>query len=62
VTAYATVVAYGRAFFDRRLLNEFCNNQIFSGTVGLMNAVLEVEGISEVDATYPSPVLSVELF
>jgi hypothetical protein len=33
-----------------------------SGTVGLTNAVLEVEGISEVEATYLSPVLSVGLF
>jgi len=30
VTAYATRVAYGRASFGRTLLNEFCNNQIFS--------------------------------
>jgi hypothetical protein len=28
-----------------------------SGTVGLTNTVFEVEGISEVQATYPSPVL-----
>jgi len=33
-----------------------------SGTVGLKNTVLEVEWISEVEATYPSPVLSVGLF
>jgi len=31
-------------------------------TVGLTNTVLEVEGISEGEATYPSPVLSVGLF
>jgi hypothetical protein len=30
-----------------------------SGTVGLTNTVFEVEGISEVEATYQSPVLSV---
>jgi hypothetical protein len=30
--------------------------------MGLTNIVLEVEGISEEEATYPSPVLSVELF
>jgi hypothetical protein len=30
-----------------------------SGNVGLTNTVLEVEGISEVEATYLSPVLSV---
>jgi hypothetical protein len=30
-----------------------------SRTVGLTNTVFEVEGISEVEATYPSPVLSV---
>jgi hypothetical protein len=33
-----------------------------SGTVGLTKTVFEVEGISEVEATYPSPVLSVGLF
>jgi hypothetical protein len=33
-----------------------------SGTVGLTNTILEVEGISEVGATYLSSVLSVELF
>jgi hypothetical protein len=33
-----------------------------SGTVGLTNTVFEVEGISEVEATYPSPVLLVGLF
>jgi len=33
-----------------------------SGTVGLTKAVLEVEGMSEGGATYPSPVLSVGLF
>jgi hypothetical protein len=33
-----------------------------SGTMGLTNIVLEVEGMSEVKATYPSPVLSVGLF
>jgi hypothetical protein len=33
-----------------------------SGTVGLTNTVLEVEGISEVEATCPSLVLSVGLF
>jgi hypothetical protein len=32
------------------------------GTVGLTNTVLEVEGISEEEATYPSMVLSVGLF
>jgi hypothetical protein len=30
--------------------------------VGLTNTILEVEGISNVEATYPSPVLSVGLF
>jgi hypothetical protein len=33
-----------------------------SGNVSLTNTVLEVEGISKVEATYPSPVLSVGLF
>jgi hypothetical protein len=33
-----------------------------SRTMGLTNTVLKVEGISEVEATYPSPVLSVGLF
>jgi len=33
-----------------------------SGNVGLTNTVLEVEGISEVEATYLSPVLSVGIF
>jgi hypothetical protein len=33
-----------------------------SGTVGLTKIVLEGEGISEEEATYPSPVLSVRLF
>jgi hypothetical protein len=33
-----------------------------SRTVGLTNTVLEVEGISEEQATYPSPILSVGLF
>jgi hypothetical protein len=33
-----------------------------SGIVGLTNTVLEVEGISEVKAIYPSPHLSVGLF
>jgi len=33
-----------------------------SGTMGLTNIVLEVEGISEVEATYPSLVLLVGLF
>jgi hypothetical protein len=33
-----------------------------SRTVGLTKTVLEVEGISEEEATYPSPVLSVGLF
>jgi hypothetical protein len=33
-----------------------------SGTVVLTKIVLEVEGISEEEATYPSPVLSVRLF
>lgn len=33
-----------------------------SGTVGLTKIVLEVEGMSEGGAIYPSPVLSVELF
>jgi hypothetical protein len=32
-----------------------------SGTVGLTNTVLEVEGISEEEATYLSPILSVGL-
>lgn len=32
------------------------------GTVGLINTVLEVEGISKEEATYSSPVLSVGLF
>jgi hypothetical protein len=35
VTAYATVVAYGRASFGKRLLNEFCNIQIFSSNDSL---------------------------
>jgi hypothetical protein len=30
--------------------------------VGLTNTVQEVEGISEEEATYPNPVLSVGLF
>jgi hypothetical protein len=30
-----------------------------SGTVDLTNTVFEVEGISVVDATYPSPILSI---
>jgi hypothetical protein len=33
-----------------------------SGTVGLTNTDLEVEGISKVEATYPISVLSVGLF
>jgi hypothetical protein len=33
-----------------------------SGTVGLTKTVIEVEGMSEGGATYPSPVLSVGLF
>jgi len=33
-----------------------------SGTVGLTKTVLEVEGMSEGGATYPSPVFSVGLF
>jgi hypothetical protein len=33
-----------------------------SGTEGMMNTVFEVEGISEVEATYLSPVLSVGHF
>jgi hypothetical protein len=33
-----------------------------SGTVGLTKTVLEVEWISKVEATYPSPILSVGLF
>jgi hypothetical protein len=33
-----------------------------SGTVGLRNRVFEVEGISEVEATYQSPVLLVRHF
>jgi hypothetical protein len=33
-----------------------------SGTVGLTKTVLEVEGISEVEATYPSPILLVGHF
>jgi hypothetical protein len=33
-----------------------------SGTVGLTNTILEIEGISEEEVTYPSPVLSVGLF
>jgi hypothetical protein len=33
-----------------------------SGTVGLTNTVYEVKGISEVEATYPSPILLVGLF
>jgi hypothetical protein len=33
-----------------------------SRTVGLTNTILEVEGISEGGATYPSLVLSVGLF
>jgi hypothetical protein len=33
-----------------------------SGTMGLTNTVLDVEGISKLEATYPSPVLSVGLF
>jgi hypothetical protein len=31
-------------------------------TVGMMKTVLEVEGMSEEGATYPSPVLSIGLF
>jgi hypothetical protein len=30
--------------------------------VGLTNSILEVEGILEIEATYPSPVLFVGLF
>jgi hypothetical protein len=33
-----------------------------SGTVGLTKTVIEVEGMPEGGATYPSPVLSVRLF
>jgi hypothetical protein len=33
-----------------------------SGTVGLTNTILEVKGILEEEATYPSPILSVGLF
>jgi hypothetical protein len=33
-----------------------------SGTTGLTNTVLEVEGVSVGGATYPRPVLSVGLF
>jgi hypothetical protein len=33
-----------------------------SGIMGLTNTVLEVEGISEVEATYLSPILSVGIF
>jgi hypothetical protein len=33
-----------------------------SRTVGLTNTVFEVEGILEVEATYPSSILSVGLF
>jgi hypothetical protein len=33
-----------------------------SGTVGLTNIVFEVKGISEVEAIYPSLVLSFGLF
>jgi hypothetical protein len=33
-----------------------------SGTAGLTNTVLEVEGVSVGGATYPRPVLSVGLF
>jgi len=33
-----------------------------SGTVGLTKTVMEVEGILEVEATYPSPVLSIGRF
>jgi hypothetical protein len=33
-----------------------------SGTVGLTKIVLEVKGMSEGGATYPSPILSVGLF
>jgi hypothetical protein len=33
-----------------------------SGTAGLTNTVFEVKRISEVEATYPSPVLSAGLF
>jgi hypothetical protein len=33
-----------------------------SGTVGLTKTILEVEGMSEGRATYPSPVLSIGLF
>jgi hypothetical protein len=32
------------------------------GTMGLINTVLEVEGISKEEATYSSPILSVGLF
>jgi hypothetical protein len=33
-----------------------------SGTAGLTNTILEVEGVSVGGATYPRPVLSVGLF
>jgi hypothetical protein len=33
--AYTTVVAYGRASFGRRLLNDFCTNWIFSSNDSL---------------------------
>jgi hypothetical protein len=33
-----------------------------SGTVGLTNTILEVEGTSEVEATYPNPIFPVGYF
>jgi hypothetical protein len=72
VTAYTTMVAYVGASFGRRLLNWIFSvndslsliHQAGGGsvTMGLANIVFEVEGISEVDATCPSPVLSVGNF
>jgi len=70
-------VAYRRPYNGTSLLSGLSNNRnIFTNDslsfihkggwrledCGFYNTVSEVEGISEVEATYPSPVLSTGLF
>jgi len=66
VTAYTTVVVEGFAIAGTSpsMMAFPLSTQAGggSGTVGLTNTIFEVEGISEVEATYPSPVLSVGHF
>jgi hypothetical protein len=63
------MVAFRRFYLGRRHLSGLCHSRNISlqagggsETVGLTNTVFEVEGISEVEATYSSPVLAVGHF